>query len=169
MASLAPQERLQPALLDRLIDDAPDHTQEPREARLITARKLRAAVLRDLAWLFNATRPGDEGLKSGSFPHARRSVFNYGLPALSGITASTLDVVDLETRIRQAIVDFEPRIMPASLKVRALESELALDHYNQIQVEIRGLLWAQPVPLEILLRTEVDLESGVVQIQDLSG
>jgi type VI secretion system protein ImpF len=169
MATLAPQERLQPALLDRLVDDAPDHKVEPREARLITARRLRAAVLRDLAWLFNATRSNAIGLEAGQAPHAAKSVLNYGLPALSGNTASMLDVVDLETQIRRAIVDFEPRIVPSTLKVRALESAAALDHHNQIQVEIRGQLWAQPVPIEILLRTEVDLESGKVQIQDLNG
>jgi type VI secretion system protein ImpF len=169
MATLSPQERLQPALLDRLMDDAPDRKQETREARLITGRKLRLAVLRDMAWLFNATRPDDDEMSSGRVPHAARSVLNFGLPALSGSTASTLDIVDLEGRIRQAIIDFEPRILPGTLSVKALVSEIALDHYNQIQVEIRGHLWAQPVPLELLLRTDVDLETGIVQIQDLSG
>jgi type VI secretion system protein ImpF len=35
-------------------------------------------------------------------------------------------------------------------------------------VEIEGFLWAQPVPLELLLRTEVDLETGRVEITDLA-
>jgi type VI secretion system protein ImpF len=30
MPELTPQDRLQPALLDRLTDEQPDHTQEPR-------------------------------------------------------------------------------------------------------------------------------------------
>jgi type VI secretion system protein ImpF len=34
-------------------------------------------------------------------------------------------------------------------------------------VQIRGNLWAQPVPIELMLRTDVDLETGQVQIQDL--
>jgi hypothetical protein len=105
MATLAPQDRLQPALLDRLMDDAPAVGQESREARLITGRKLRSAVLRDLAWLFNATRVLDDRMKEEGATHAARSVLNYGLPALSGTTASSLDVVDLEGRIRQAILD----------------------------------------------------------------
>ena len=69
MAELTPLERLQPALLDRLSDDAPDKTQETREARLITRQKLRAAVIRDLAWLLNSTRPND-GIDWASAPQA---------------------------------------------------------------------------------------------------
>jgi type VI secretion system protein ImpF len=166
MAELTPQERLQPALLDRLIDEDPSKTLEAREARVITKAKLRQAVLRDLAWLFNATRPSDidwTGLRD-----AERSVINFGLPSLSGETASTLDIVELENSIRQAIVDFEPRITPSSLQVEALVSEDQLDHHNVVSVQIRGDLWSQPVPIELLLRTELDLESGEVEIQDLS-
>lgn len=169
MATLTPQERLQPALLDRLTDDAPDKPLETREARLITGRRLRAAVLRDLAWLFNATRPGESEIDSDAAPQVARSVLCYGLPALSGNTASTLDITGLEARIRRAIIDFEPRILPGTLRVKAVADDMALDHYNQIQVEIRGNLWAEPVPLEVLLRTDVDLETGVVKVQDLSG
>ena len=53
---LTPQDRLQPALLDRLTDDEPDKKLEPREHRVLSKSRLRQAVLRDLAWLFNATR-----------------------------------------------------------------------------------------------------------------
>ena len=163
MAELTPQERLQPALLDRLLDDDPDKKQEPREARVITKSRLRQAVLRDLAWLFNATRMG----ALTDYPQVARSVVNYGLPALSGETASTLDIIALESSIRRAILDFEPRIAPASLQVQAVVSDTQMDQHNVISVQIRGNLWAQPVPLELLLRTDVDLETGQVEIRDL--
>ena len=166
MAGLTPQERLQPALLDRLTDDAPDKNQEPREARVINKAKLRQAVLRDLAWLFNATRMGGV-IEHGAFPYAARSVINFGLPALSGATASTLDVVELESTLRQVIIDFEPRILRETLKVEAIVSDLQLDHHNVVSVQISGELWGQPVPIELLLRTEVDLETGEVEIRDL--
>ena len=163
MAELTSQERLQPALLDRLFDDDPDKKQEPREARVITKSRLRQAVLRDLAWLFNATRMG----ALTDYPQVARSVVNYGLPALSGETASTLDIIALESSIRRAILDFEPRIAPASLQVQAVVSDTQMDQHNVISVQIRGNLWAQPVPLELLLRTDVDLETGQVEIRDL--
>lgn len=166
MAELTPQERLQPALLDRLVDNEPDKKQEPRESRLITKNRLREAVLRDLAWLFNATRLGGEVELTG-YDYVQRSVVNFGLPALSGEMAVTLDMIDIERSIKQAILDFEPRIMPASLQVEALVSDSMLDQHNIVSIQIRGDLWAQPIPLELLLRTDVDLETGAVEIRDL--
>ncbi len=166
MPELTPQERLQPALLDRLTDEEPGRQQEPRERRVMSKARLRQAVLRDLAWLFNTTRL-EANADLSRAPHVRRSVLNFGLPALSGRAASSIDVAALERAIRQAILDFEPRILPSSLGVRAVVQASQLDHHNVIGVEIHGHLWAQPVPLELLVRTEIDLETGKVEIADL--
>jgi type VI secretion system protein ImpF len=160
-------ERLQPALLDRLTDDEPDKKVEAREARVFTKRRLRQAVLRDLAWLFNATQLEAVDDLSRT-PLVRRSVVNFGLPALSGQAASTFDITDLAKAIREAIVTFEPRILPSTLEIKTLIDSGDLDHHNVIGVEIRAHLWAEPVPLEFLVRTEIDLETGNVQITDLN-
>jgi len=163
-----PEERLQPALLDRLTDDEPWKKLEPREARVLSKRRLREAVLRDLVWLFNATRL--EAVSDlARTPLVRRSVLNFGLPALSGSEASSLDIGDLAKAIREAIVTFEPRILPSTLEIKTLMEYGDLDHHNVIGVEIRAHLWAQPVPLEFLVRTEIDLETGNVQITDLNS
>jgi type VI secretion system protein ImpF len=163
---LIPQDQLQPALLDRLTDDEPDKKLEPRQMRVMSKRRMREAVLRDLAWLFNTTRL-DSDMDAAKFPYARRSVINYGLPALAGQTTSALEIPDLERGVRQAILDFEPRILPASLRVRALEVE-TLDNHNVIGVEISGQLWSQPIPIDLLVRTEIDLETGQVEVADLA-
>ena len=63
----------------------------------------------------------------------------------------------------------EPRILAQTLSVRAIESASVLDTHNMIEFEIRGQLWAQPVPLEILLRTRLDLEAGQVEVRDASA
>ena len=163
---LPPQERLQPALLDRLTDDEPDKKLEPREARVLSKRRMRESVLRDLAWLFNATQleAVDPLAKA---PFVRRSVLNFGLPAMSGKTASSLDVTDLTRAVREAILNFEPRILPPTLEIKTLLEAGELDHHNVIGIEIHGQLWAQPVPLEFLVRTDFDLETGKVRITDL--
>ena len=44
-----------------------------------------------------------------------------------------------------------------------------LEDHNVVGVQIRGQLWAQPVPLELLVRTEIDLETGKVEIADLAN
>ena len=163
---LPPQERLQPALLDRLTDDEPDKKLEPREARVLSKRRLRDSVLRDLAWLFNATQlEAVDALAKA--PYVRRSVLNFGLPAMSGRAASSLDVTDLTRAIRESILTFEPRILASTLEIKTLIEAGDLNHHNVIGVEIHGQLWAQPVPLEFLVRTDFDLETGKVRITDL--
>jgi type VI secretion system protein ImpF len=166
MANLRAQDRLQPALLDRLTDDNPGSVQEATESRVISRNRLRDLVLRDLAWLFNATAPGRD-IDFARAPHARRSVLNYGLPALSGQTASTIDPLVLQARVRQAILDHEPRILPETLLVEAVLSDAQMDHHNQIGFRITGQLWAQPVPLELMLHTDIDLETGRVAVREL--
>ena len=160
-----PQDRLQPALLDRLTDDDPTNPLETSEMRIISGPRMRDAVLRDRSWLFNTTFLSDQE-SFELFPEARRSVLNYGLPALSGQTASSFNAIDMEEKVRAAIVDHEPRIIADTLKVEALVSEEELDHHNQISFRISGQLWAQPVPLELLLHTDIDLETGRVDVKD---
>ncbi|HTN49670.1 MAG TPA: type VI secretion system baseplate subunit TssE [Burkholderiaceae bacterium] len=164
MPELTLQERLQPALLDRLTDDAPDRKIEPPEARVINTTRLRAAVLRDLRWLLNAVRPREADVPAG-YPYAAQSVLCFGLPALTGETSSTLDGVALQQSIREAILRYEPRVLPDSLVVEVIGSPGGLEH-NVIGIEIRGHLWAQPIPLEILLRADVDLEDATYDVRE---
>ncbi|MBL8260722.1 MAG: type VI secretion system baseplate subunit TssE [Candidatus Competibacteraceae bacterium] len=166
MAELTPKERLQPSLLDRLTDEEPDRQEESRDKRVLSMSRLRECVLRDLGWLLNATRMADDRLDA-RYPFAARSVINYGLPALAGGTARSLEINDLEQSLRQAIIDFEPRLLRHSLRVRAELTEERMSH-NALTFEIEGSLWAQPLPLQLYLKTEIDLESGQVQIEESS-
>ena len=167
MANGDVRNRLQPALLDRLTDDARGEHAEVDDRRVMSKAQLRQAVLRDLGALFNAVQP--LGTAAEAYPLLADSVLNYGLPPLSGQLASKLDVSLMERVIRQAIVRYEPRILPDTLQVRALEASSVLDTHNVIEFEIRGHLWSQPVPLEILLRTQLDLEAGQVEVRDAAG
>ena len=165
MAETVPQDRLQPALLDRLTDNEPDKKQEPRERRVLTKNQLREAVLRDLTWLLNSVQMSS-GEDLGPYPEVQRSVINFGLPSMSGETAASIEIGDIEQAIRNAILCYEPRLLPESLKIEVVEDSSVLDWHNIINIRISAQLWAQPVPLEMLLRTEFDLESGQVQVLD---
>lgn len=161
------QDRLQPALLDRLTDDDPKNPNESADMRYVSKSRLREAVLRDLSWLFNTTLLSIDGTLD-RYPEARRSVINYGLPPLSGRTASSVDSRALELQVKRAILDHEPRILADTLRVEALVSEKQLEQHNQISFRISGQVWAQPVPIEMLLQTNIDLETGQVEIKDLA-
>jgi len=159
----ANRDRINPSLLDRLTDDAPGVPAS--RGAWTTVSELRKSVLRDLTWLFNTTQTL-YGEQSEDWPQVRNSVLNFGLPPLAGNHASSLDMVTLERTLRQAIVDFEPRILPDSVSVKAELEGDALDHHNVISLRIAGLLWAQPVPIELLLRTQLDLESGQNRVDE---
>jgi type VI secretion system protein ImpF len=161
------RDRLQPALLDRLTDDHPLERQEVDDRRVMSKQQMRQAIQRDLSWLFNAVQP--LGKIAETHPVLADSVLNFGLPALSGQLASKIDISLLERAIKHAILRYEPRILPDTLEVHALEASSVLDTHNMIEFEIRGHMWAQPVPLEILLRTQLDLEAGQVDVRDATA
>jgi type VI secretion system protein ImpF len=173
MAELQSRDRLQPSLLDRLTDQQPLASRESVEDRMLSRQQLRAAVLRDLTWLFNAIRSQPEPASTrleelelwGRHPDACRSVLNFGMPAFAGGTKSSLDRALMESAVRQAIATFEPRIDAKSLSVSIQINHK--NHHNKMQLTIRGNLWAQPVPLEFLMAADVDLETGNTRVRDI--
>ena len=131
------RDRILPSLLDRLTDEAPGSASSTRSAS-VTLSELRSSVLRDLNWLFNAVRSlRPEEVEAN--PQVRNSVLNYGLPALSGVTASSLDFVQLERALRQAVIDFES----ASGDARQL-CELAAARVCALSVDLRSLVLGLP-------------------------
>lgn len=164
MPDLAPKERLQPSLLDRLTDDEPERQVESRDKRVLSLERLRAGVRRDLSWLFNTTHLAS-AQSLGAFPESAASTINYGLPDLAGRTASSIAGPALENLVRQAIWQFEPRLRKNSVQVRIRRTPDGYSH-NAVVMTIDAELWAQPVPVRLLLRTDIDLESGEVQVAE---
>ncbi|MGE3166137.1 MAG: type VI secretion system baseplate subunit TssE [Planctomycetota bacterium] len=173
MAELTPQERLQPSLLDRLLDDEPDKTQEPRERRVLSVRQMRAGVLRDLVWLLNttnlaATPKADQTNELDHYPDVRSSVLNYGMPDLAGRTLSGSDPVAIEAALKRVLLNFEPRLVPRTLNVRVHVAHGDMGR-NAMMIEIEGELWAQPLSERVFLKTQLDLETGNISLEDHTG
>jgi type VI secretion system protein ImpF len=164
MADLTQKDRLQPSLLDRLTDNDPEKRQESRDARVLSPSRLRDCVRRDLAWLLNTTHlKATQSLDD--HPLVAKSVLNFGLPDLAGRTASTVDATSLEQAIRKVILDFEPRLVARTLRVKLVIDDKQMNH-NAMSFDIEAELWAQPLPLRLFLRTAVDLETGSVDVID---
>lgn len=151
-------ERILPCLLDRLTDESPDSRLESRLDRVISVQRYRTGVLRDLAWLLNAKAHLDDE-EFSQLDEVKRSVLNYGIRDLCGQETTSLDPVELERDLIAAIQCFEPRIIPETLEVKALD---AADRTgpNMLAFEIRGQLWAKPLPEQLYIKTEIDLETG---------
>lgn len=163
MPDITSGERLFPSLLDRLTDNEPGKRSEARDYRSFSATRLRESVLHDLNWLFNATQYEDNAFEQ--FPQVRKSVINFGIPALSGRPAAGLSLRDVEQMLRRSIIDFEPRLLPDMVRVTAeTEDKSGFARHNVISFRIEAQMWAQPYPLDLLLRTEVNMESGESQV-----
>ena len=96
MSGLRGRERLQPSLLDRLTDLSPSNKRETADQQALTMQQLRQAVLRDLAWLLNATNlvTVDEDLSER--PLLAGSTLNFGIPGFAGMIESAGRIGSLE-------------------------------------------------------------------------
>lgn len=165
MAELTQIEHLQPSLLDRLTDDEPEKKIESREQRVLSVQALKQCVIRDLEWLLN-TGCLETTQDLSDYPEVKRSVLNFGIVDLTGTTASQVTSTTLQRVLRQVILDFEPRIIPASLRVDIAGGGGQPDdtdkqmNPNLIAFDIVGEIWAQPVPERLYLKTILDLELG---------
>ncbi|MEE9491880.1 MAG: type VI secretion system baseplate subunit TssE [Gammaproteobacteria bacterium] len=166
MAELGQQERLQPSLLDRLTDDDPSNPKESRDKRVLSVRKLRECIKRDLAALLNTGNLNDV-LDLSDYPLVAESVLNYGMPDITGVSITNVDTGLLERKLRQAIVSFEPRILENSLSLNVVSNDEMSG--NALRFEIEFDMWAEPVPERVYLKTEMDLGSGLVRLSDSSG
>ena len=167
MAESGNQVQLQPSLLDRLTDDEPENKSEPAARRGLTKVKLRKSVIRDLNWLFNSSNlAAVQDLDD--YPEVINSVINYGMPDLTGHTLSSIDVPEIERLLKQVIIEFEPRIIRRTLKIRLIVDSDEMSH-NAMTFDIEGELWADPVPLHVYMKTKRDLEIGDIKVYDYSG
>jgi type VI secretion system protein ImpF len=154
-------------MLDRLTDDEPEKLMESREQRVISLAKLRQCILRDLAWLLNTVRL-EATQDLSECPSAQRSVVNFGLPSFTGGSIALLSTADTEEAIKEAILRFEPRLLPNTVKVKLVETSLHEDAHNTIALEIEAELWFQPMPLHMFMKTELDLEIGTARLTELA-
>src|SRR5208282_4273288 len=165
MGELSSRERLQPSLLDRLTDDAPERRRETLDQQTLSMQQLRRAVLRDLAWLLNTTNLVATEDLAGA-PLAAKSTINFGIPSFAGLIGTSHKLSSLETGIADAIRAFEPRIRPDSLKVHLRPSKDD-EPTAAITFEIQGELWAQPVPQQLFLETMIELETRMAVVTDV--
>ncbi|TMM54130.1 type VI secretion system baseplate subunit TssE [Sulfitobacter sabulilitoris] len=161
MADRTITERLQPSLLDRLTDHEPEKKTEGRDSRVIDLNRLRDIVRRDLAWLLNSNNQ-DSILDAQAYPYVATSVLNYGVRDTAGDFSTENRAETIRRSIEQAIARFEPRIREGTLEVTARESKDK--RQSVIDFDIHAEMWAQPLPMELYLRSQVDLTTGELSL-----
>lgn len=162
MADKTLAERLQPSLLDRLTDDAPGDVKETRDSRVIDISRLRDIIQRDLSWLLN-THNIEGSFDAQALPNVARSVLNYGLSEVSGEYSTAHRAEKIRKSILRAIEVHEPRIIPGSVDVSLTTDDKSGD--MTVALIIRADMWAQPMPLELYLRSKVDVVTGEIAVE----
>jgi type VI secretion system protein ImpF len=133
----------------------------------MTMRALREAVLRDLSWLLNAgSRPLSDEI--WDYPLVAKSVINFGMPDMAGLTTASVGAEALEEMVLAAIRAFEPRVVGRTLGVRAVETS-EQDGQTVVSIEIAGDILPLPMPEALLLRTSLDLETGRCELSEGKG
>lgn len=158
-------ERLQPSLLDRLTDDNPSEKSERRDDRVIDVRQLREIIQRDLAWLLN-TSDSTPIIDVKLYPNVAKSTLNFGIHEVAGDYSTTMRAELIRKSITAAIRVFEPRIHPGSVDV-----SLRVGNENRetiVTFDIRADMWAQPLPMELYLRSQVDVTTGELQLERIA-
>lgn len=167
LPGLKGRERLQPSLLDRLTDAAPGVAREGPDQQALTMAQMRQAVLRDLAALLNTSNLATLHDLSAT-PRVARSTLNYGIPGFAGLANSFARSAALEQELAEAIRTYEPRIRPETLRVRAVDAS-GEDATPALVFEIRGELWARPVPVQIFVETKIEVETRLVSVTEIKG
>jgi len=91
---------------------------------------------------------------------------NFGSPVFSGVSVTGIDAKQIQKKVKQAIASFEPRILPDSLSVELVKDDEQMSN-KALSFTIEGDLWAQPLPIHLFIRSNLDLETGEMTIQEL--
>jgi type VI secretion system protein ImpF len=149
-----------PSLLDRLLDDAPEQTQEPLWTRTQTVRQLEASVARDLEELLNCRREMMEEM-SPEFAEVSRSVLNYGLPDFTSFSLSgEKDRARIRRILEETIVAFEPRLQRTRVTL-----EPPREHEKGLRFRVDALLRVDPAPQPVTFDTVWKVETREYRVQ----
>ena len=160
MARWEPDQTVTQSVLERLIDREPKLPAEPPPTRAQSVRTLKVSVRRDLEWLLNTRRTPDAA--GSEFQELERSVYNYGLPDMSGMNwQSARDRAKLCRMLENALTIFEPRLR--RVKVVPVEAAAGAQHVLRFQIE--GMLDMDPAPEHISFDTVLQLSSGEYQVK----
>jgi len=152
--------RVQLPLLDRLIDENPDHERDPPMAAAEAMQVLRQSVRRELEALLNARRRWQS--PSMELTELAASPVGYGIPDFAaGVFNNQGERDRLRLEIEATIRRFEPRFL--SVRVHLIDDEQRLD--ASLRLRIDAVLHADPAPEQVTFDTIVDTVNDNVRIR----
>lgn len=130
----------------------------------VSDEALRAHLMQDLETLLNtvqldAIEPLDD------VPYVKASLLNFGFPDFSTYTRKELAKPHVVAKIRQVLLDFEPRLRGATLDIRVENPEYGSNKRPRIHVSAE--MMNDPVDIPVDFEAEVDLGVGKLSMPQL--
>ena len=96
------------------------------------------------------------------FDCVRKSILNYGFPDIAHRTIDENSVDDIKEEIRTVLLNYEPRLIPESVKVArdGTVDQAAL----KMRFTVNADLFCDPVNVPVEFIAEVEMDSGKVHI-----
>jgi type VI secretion system protein ImpF len=131
--------------------------------QVITEQTLRKEVARDLETLLN-TIALESSVPMDGDSLVRKSILNFGIPDLAHRTIDDTSMREIVDEIRTAIIQFEPRLAPASIHV---ERDRSVDTAElKVRFAVRADLTCDPVHVPVEFVADL-VDTGKVIIQRL--
>ncbi|WP_136066949.1 type VI secretion system baseplate subunit TssE [Modicisalibacter radicis] len=122
-----------PTLLDRLLDDEPQHTTESRPGHRCSVNEYKASVVRDLELLVNTRRELVAG-ELDAWPTLQDTLLDYGLPDfISRGVRSSDDRRLIQRQLERTIEHGDKRF--SSVRVQLLNPDDGHDRILQFRIE----------------------------------
>lgn len=107
----------------------------------------------------------ESAIDLSDYDYVKRSVLNFGLFDISGLTSEEVAVGSVGTRLREALLNHEPRLRSESLRVEKEEGSDDIEQKVRFNVSAEMACDPLDVPLEFV--AEVDVGSGAVRLTRL--
>jgi type VI secretion system protein ImpF len=134
-----------------------------RPRQIITEPVLRREVGRDVDALLNSIAL-ESTIDMSDAPYARKSIINFGIPDITHRTIDEAGVNDIPGEIKDALINYEPRLAAASLRVTR---DTSVDPVElKTRFIVRADLTCDPVHVPVEFVADV-IETGKIVVNRL--
>jgi type VI secretion system protein ImpF len=160
MAKRELERTVQASVLDRLTDEDPRSTVDPRVTYAESLRAFKAGVQRDLEWLLNTRRTTDTDVDA--FEEVRKSLYYFGMPDITSMSRDSLPArTQLLQQVEETLALFEPRLGQVRISMAEMEGEL---HRRELRFIVEATLRLDPTPEQVMFDTVLHFASGQIDV-----
>lgn len=160
MAKSEIERTVQPSILDRLTDEEPRVSSDPRITYAESLRRFKYSVQRDLEWLLNTRRT--PMLAGEDYSELRASLYHYGVPDITALSADAIESrVELRRQLEEALTTFEPRLTNVEISIVEQEGEA---RRRELRFVVEATLRLDPTPEQVMFDTVLHFSSGQIDV-----